>query len=540
MSPYNQVRNSTLAIGPLLLGVALILAILVARSATQPVEDLTAAAERLEAGNYSTEVPLPSASEMRRLATAFNAMRAAVAEREETIQFQATHDGLTGLQTRSRITTVLNEMLGRTHSVGQSVAIYLLEIQQLESIIGSFGHGAADSVLAEFAGRLLGFEDRQEGIGYIGTGRFLVLLESINPSMIGYQAERMLEKLRASFDYSGVSFQLDIRIGMVASPSDGTQSEELLQRADLALIRAKEGGKTVGAYLPGDDSSYRHRLTTLGELRQAIASDELELHYQPKVEARSARLVGCEALVRWHHPIRGYIPPSEFIPHAERTGAIRSLTRWVIARAFRDLKAWHDAGFKIEVSINVSPLDLADSSFVDSVRALLMQSGVDASSVILEVTESGAVKDLPTTLSVMAELQLFGIRFSIDDFGTGYSSLAHLKRLPVDEVKIDRSFIQELEAQSDDDLIVRSTIQLAHAMKLRVVAEGVEVVSSWDTLGRLGCDLIQGYFVSKPLPLEEFAHWMQTRAPASPVPGCEESDARARALRPAGSRRNHV
>ena len=517
LRPYNEVRNSTFAIGAVLLAVALVLAALLARSATKPVEELTAAAERLEAGNYSAEVPLPSTSELKQLANAFNAMRAAVADREATIQYQANHDASTGLQTRSRITPILDEMLNQARLTKQSVAIYLVEIQQLESIIGSFGHGAGDQVLSEVAQRLTALEHRRDHVGHIGTGRFLVLLESIDPSMVDYQAERMVERLRASFDYSGVSFQLDIRMGVVVFPKDGAQSAELLQRADLALIRAKEAGETVGAYFPGDDSSHRHRLTILGELRHAIASNELELHYQPKVEARTSRLVGCEALVRWRHPKKGFIPPGDFIPHAERTGAIRPLTLWVVAQAFRDLKRWQDTGFKIDMSINVSQLDLADASFVESIRSLIVDTGADAGGVVYEVTESGAMKDLTATLRLMELLQVFGIRFSIDDFGTGYSSLAHLKRLPVDEVKIDRSFIEELEARSDDDLIVRSTINLGHAMNLKVVAEGVELISSWDTLGRLGCDLIQGYFISKPLPVEEFTAWMQARTPSTQV-----------------------
>ncbi len=517
LRPYNEVRNSTFAIGSLSLGVALVLAVLVARGATKPVEELTAAAERLEAGNYSTEVPLPSTSELKHLANAFNAMRAAVADREATIQYQANHDVLTRLQTRPRITQILEEMLIQANSTNRSVAIYLVETQQLESIIGSFGHGAGDQVLSEVARRLTALEHRRDHIGHIGTGRFLILLDSIDPSMVDYQAERMLERLRASFDYSGASFQVEIRIGVVVFPADGARAAELLQRADLALIRAKDSGGTVGTYLQGDDSSHRERLTILGELRQAIAANDLELHYQPKVEARTSRLVGCEALVRWRHPKKGFIPPGNFIPHAERTGAIRSVTQWVIARALRDLKSWQDAGLRIDVSINVSPLDLADPGFVDSVRSLLVQTGADAGSVVFEVTESGAMKDLPATLRMMGQLQVFGIRFSIDDFGTGYSSLAHLKRLPVDEVKIDRSFIKELEARSDDDLIVRSTINLGHAMNLKVVAEGVEVISSWDALGRLGCDLIQGYFISKPLPVQEFTAWMKART-VSPQP----------------------
>ena len=229
----------------------------------------------------------------------------------------------------------------------------------------------------------------------------------------------------------------------------------------------------------------------------------------------TGEVAGCEALVRWRHPQHGYIPPGEFIPHAERTGAIRSLTSWVMATALNDAARWEREGMSVDVSINVSPVDFADPGFADNVAALLLQTGANASRVILEVTESGAMKDIAATLRMMEQLRVLGLRFSIDDFGTGHSSLAHLKRLPVDEVKIDRSFIKELEAQGDDDVIVRSTINLGHALQLKVVAEGVEQASSWDTLRRLGCDLIQGYFVSKAMPISEFTAWSLARnAPA--------------------------
>jgi len=260
----------------------------------------------------------------------------------------------------------------------------------------------------------------------------------------------------------------------------------------------------------------RHRLAILGDLRRAIAADELELHYQPKVAVPSGRTVGCEALVRWRHSQKGFIPPGDFIPHAERTGLIRVLTAWVLGTAFRQLRCWQEEGLSLDVSVNVSPADLADPSFADAVAALLAQSGADATRVVLEVTESAAMKDLPNTLGVMEQLRVLGVRFSIDDFGTGYSSLAHLRRLPVDEIKIDRSFVQELEAQQTDDVIVRSTINLGHALNLKVVAEGVEILASWDALHRLGCDLVQGYFVSKPMAAAAFTAWARGRTAESP------------------------
>jgi diguanylate cyclase (GGDEF)-like protein len=527
LRPYDDVRNSMFAIGALLLAIASVLAVLLARSATKPVEELTKAAERLEAGDYRVEVPPASITELKGLASAFNAMRAAVADREATIRHQANHDALTGLPTRARITEILDELLIQARLKTQTVTVCLVEIQQFQSIVGSFGHAAGDEVLSEVARRLTAHEHGPQRVGHIGADRFLILLETVGHASAPRQAEAIVERLRGSFEYSDVSFQLEMRAGVVMFPTDGMQAAELLQRADLALYRAKETGVTIGVYLLGDDNSHRERLAILSELRRAIASDELELHYQPKVETSTGRLVGCEALVRWHHPQKGFIPPSEFIPHAERTGAIRSLTAWVVATALRDLRCWHEAGFAIDVAINVSPIELADPGFADHIRMLLVNTGANAGHVVLEVTESGAMKDLPATLRMMEQLRVLGIRFSIDDFGTGYSSLAHLKRLPVDEVKIDRSFVQELETEHDD-VIVRSTINLGHALNLKVVAEGVEGAASVQMLADLGCDLIQGYFISTPLPTPQFTAWMTARTAAlAPQPDCLPASSRS-------------
>jgi diguanylate cyclase len=512
LRPYQDVRNSVLAIGMALLAIASVLAVWLSRGATRPVEDLTRAAKRLEAGDYAVEVPRSGTTELKDLASAFQAMRTAVADREATIRHQATHDALTGLPNRARMADVLDAQLRGLGEGDSTVVICLIEIQQFQSIIGSFGHAAADEVLREAARRLVQYEGKQDRVGHVGTDRFLVLLECADGAKVAPSAEGITERLRGSFDYAGVALQLEIRAGVVASPIDGNKAAELLPRADLALYRAKEAGTIIGYYREGDDSSHRHRLAILGELKKAIASDELELHYQPKVDAKTGCVKGCEALVRWRHPQRGFISPADFIPHAERTGAIRAVTSWVLTAAMRDMKAWHESGLDIDVSVNVSPTDLADPRFADEVAHLLAYTCAPAGRLLLEVTESGALKDLPATLRIMEQLRVLGIRFSIDDFGTGYSSLSHLKRLPVDEVKIDRSFIQELETQQDDDVIVRSTIALGHALNLKVVAEGVEGACSWEMLRRLGCDLIQGYYVSKPLPNKEFTAWMAARA----------------------------
>jgi diguanylate cyclase (GGDEF)-like protein len=507
-----------------LLTIASVLSVLLAKSATGPVEELTKAVERLEAGDYAVEVPPASTTELKGLASAFNAMRSAVADREATIRHQANHNALTGLPTRALISSILADTLVKAGAAHRPVTVYLIEIHQFQSIIGSFGHAAGDEVLSEVARRLTAYGRAGAGVGvaHIGTDQFLVIAEDVDRKAAARQAASIVDRLHGTFDYASVSFQLEMRVGAASFPSDGDGAAELLQRADLALFRAKETGAAVGVYVEGDDSSQRDRLSILGELRRAIASNELELHYQPKVHAKTGQIVGCEALVRWRHPQRGFIPPSEFIPHAERAGAMGFLTSWVVGTALRDLARWEAAGMKLDMSINVSPVDFVDPGFADNVAMLLLQTGADASRVVLEVTESGAMKDLPATLSMMAQLRVLGIRFSIDDFGTGYSSLAHLRRLPVDEVKIDRSFIKELEAQRDDEVIVSSTINLGHALRLKVVAEGVEEASSWTLLGQLGCDLIQGYFVSKPLPVQEFIDWTIARIASH---GCLETPA---------------
>jgi diguanylate cyclase (GGDEF)-like protein len=526
LRPYGLLRDSILAIGAAALAVAIVLCVLLARSATRPVDALTQAAERLEAGDYSLDVPPASTREFSRLAAAFNAMRSAVADREATIRHQALHDGLTQLPTLARISEILQQLLQQARAQERPLVVILIEIQQFQEIIASLGHPAGDEVLWEVTRRLTAGATTPGRVARIATHQFLVVLEAVSAAQARASAESLMERLRTGCDYAGLSLQIETRVGVAAFPQDGTLPSELLQRAELALYRAKESGATVGIFVPGDDAVHRHRMAILGQLRRAITDGQLQLYYQPKVTLTDGRVQGCEALVRWLHPERGCILPGEFVPHAERTGMIRLLTQWALANALQQLRCWQQAGLQFDVSVNVSPMDLADPAFAHSVGALLAQTAADSRHLILELTESAVMKDLANALRVMDELRLFGVRFSIDDFGTGYSSLAHLKRLPVDEIKIDRAFIQELEARPEDEVIVASTIGLGHALGMKVVAEGVEVRSSFDALARLGCDLVQGYLIARPLPVEEFTRWVSARV-AQPAP---EAQLRAPAL----------
>jgi EAL domain-containing protein (putative c-di-GMP-specific phosphodiesterase class I) len=258
---------------------------------------------------------------------------------------------------------------------------------------------------------------------------------------------------------------------------------------------------------------HRHRLAILGELRHAIEANELELFYQPKVNVQTGVAVGCEALVRWKHPQRGFIPPGDFVPHAERSGAICSLTQWVLGSAFRQLETWRRQQLVLDVSINISPMDLADPHFADSVERLLHATGVDASRVVLEVTESGAMKDLQNTLRIMERLRILGLRFSIDDFGTGYSSLSSLFRLQLDTIKLDRSFVLSVATDQAARRIVQAMLGLANALGLKVVAEGVETEAQRDVLISMGCPYMQGYLFGRPLDAFGFEQMLRARLP---------------------------
>jgi len=511
MQPFHQLRDSIAVVGLTILVLGSLLAAWLARSATRPLSELTLAAERLEAGDYAACIPSATTTELARLASAFNAMRAAVAEREQKIRHQASHDPLTGLAARSRITEILDALLRAARSAQSPVSVCLIELQQLDDIVGSLGHAAGDEVVKELARRLSATVASEERVARLGTDRFVALLEGVCQGESTRQALALASALRAPFDQGAVCLQIETRLGVAVFPQEGASAAELLQRAELALFRGRETAAPVGTYRQGDDEVQRQRLAILGDLRRAVAANELELHYQPKLRLADERASGCEALLRWRHPEHGFVPPSDFIPHAERTDLIRPLTAWVLGEAMRQAHAWHGAGWPIEVAVNISPANLADPDFVDGVERALRASQVDPTKIVLEITEGAAMRDVQNTQRVMERLRILGLRFSIDDFGTGYSSLVQLQRLQVDELKIDRTFVQNLESRADDEVLVRSTINLAHALHLKVVAEGVEQRASLEVLRTLGCDLVQGYLIAKPMAAGHFTAWLRER-----------------------------
>jgi EAL domain-containing protein (putative c-di-GMP-specific phosphodiesterase class I) len=297
-------------------------------------------------------------------------------------------------------------------------------------------------------------------------------------------------------------------IGIVIFPDDGGDVHSLLRRADVAMYRAKRTNAGMSVYDESEERYGEERLSLMSELRHAIEYGELRLYYQPKVDLASNDMSHVEALVRWVHPVRGVVPPGEFIPFAEQTGFIRSISRWVAGEAISQCAAWHAKGIALSVSVNVSARDLAEADFPDVLEALLRQHGVEPRWLWLEITESALMDDPAHAIAILDRLHRLGIRLSIDDFGTGYSSLSYLKRMPVDELKIDRSFVMGMVSDPDDEIIVRSTIALGHNMGLRVVAEGVEDATTLETLRTLHCDVAQGYHLGRPLSADGIESWI--------------------------------
>jgi predicted signal transduction protein with EAL and GGDEF domain len=346
----------------------------------------------------------------------------------------------------------------------------------------------------------------------LGGDEFAVVLPVADRVSAAQVAERLLQALDEPFAIEGHSLAVGASIGIALCPDHATDADALLRRADVAMYVAKHSGNGHALYAFDLDQHSPSRLALAGELRLAIEHDQLLLHYQPKLDLTTGAIVGVEALVRWRHPQQGLVPPDHFIPLAEQTGLIRPLSEWVLATALRQHNAWRLAGFQLPVAVNLSMRNLHDPQLSDTIVDLLATWSLPPEVLNLEITETSLMAEPDRALGVLAGIRDMGVGMAIDDFGTGYSSLAYLKRLPVAELKIDKSFVRDMAADRSDLAIVRSTVELAHNLGLRVVAEGVEDGATQELLARLGCDQAQGYHISRPLPASELTDWLTQRA----------------------------
>ena len=434
-------------------------------------------------------------------------LRAEVAEREH----QALHDGLTALPNRVMFDLQTRQALDH-RSEGELVAVVLVDLDRFKEVNDTLGHDRGDELLEEMGQRLSRLAaDEGLTVARLGGDEFAVLLRRRSDEGIRAMALRVQEVLEAPIEIAGVLVDVGASLGVAVAPADGDDATTLLQRADVAMYVAKSDHRDVVFYEPETDPYSPQRLSLAADLRRAVAAGEIEPHFQPVTSLATGEPISVEALARWTHPTFGVVPPDVFIPIAEQSGLIRELTFHMLDRSLYHVRRWRTAGLDLRVAVNLSVRQLGDDDLVESIAQHLALAGVAPSCLTLEVTEGTIMSDPARAIAVLEDLHALGVGLSIDDFGTGYSSLNQLKRMPVTQLKIDRSFVSALPNDRDDAVIVQSVINLGHNLGMRVVAEGVENRAHLDYLRDLGCDYVQGYYLSPPLPSAELLHWMRRR-----------------------------
>ena len=428
-------------------------------------------------------------------------LRTEVAQKE----YQALHDTLTGLGNRDLFTARAEAALRESHAGGWQVAVMLMDLNRFKDVNDTLGHHHGDLLLQQVAERVTHAMSPTATIARLGGDEFAMLLPQIRSTAEAEHAAIAVQTaLQHPFVVGRVQLAVNAAIGISVAPAHGTDVSTLLQHADIAMYNAKDNRDAgVEIYDAENNRHSTRRLTLAAELQAAITERELEVYYQPKADLSTGRIVGVEALARWQHPQHGPIPPDEFVELAESTGLMRQMTTLVLELALDQIREWGAVGLVLPVSVNLSARSLLDVDLAEQLEAMCRAHSVDPRHLILEITETQMMADPQRTISLLERIAELGIEVSIDDFGTGYSSLAYLQRLPVHEIKVDKSFVLAMTADDTNTKIVRSIIDLGHNLQLRVVAEGVEDRYTWDTLEALGCDIAQGYYLSRPLPAHQ-------------------------------------
>ena len=419
---------------------------------------------------------------------------------------RAMHDALTGLPNRAQLQSRV-EAICSNPKVRHKAAVMIVDLDHFKEINDTLGHHVGDALIKAVGERLVTLVREGDTVARLGGDEFALVAAGADEAAAGELARRISKALKDPFLVSEVSLDIQASIGIALSPVHGEDSETLLRRADVALYAAKESRGCFMIYSPDDDLHTPQRLALLGDLRRGIDNNELHLHYQPQCDVRTGQVVGVEALVRWQHPELGLLMPEQFISTAENTGLIEPLTMQVLEMAVTQMARWQSAGFALRMAVNLSVRHLTNLDLPGQVAEILRRHGVPPTALTLEVTESTIMADPTQAIAVLGRLREYGVRLAVDDFGTGYSSLSYLRRLDVDELKIDRSFVSKMGGANGDAVIVRSTIELGHNLGLRVVAEGVESAEVWRQLLPLGCDLVQGFYLGAPMTGTQFEQW---------------------------------
>lgn len=428
---------------------------------------------------------------------------------EEMLQLMAHCDSLTGLPNRTRFRDLLRQAVLAGEYENKPVALLLMDLDRFKEVNDTLGHDRGDLLIQHVGRRLKEVLRPTDTVARLGGDEFALILPLAAAGHATLVASKVLKALEEPFEIEGLPIAVELSLGIALYPEHGSNADSLIQRADVAMYAAKRNGSGYTLYTPEQDPHSPRRLALAGELRHAIDGNQLLLHYQAQVNMQTGRITGVEALVRWQHPQYGIVPPDQFILPAEQTGLIKPLTRWVLKEALRQSRDWNQKGLPFNIAVNLSARNLHDSQLPDRIAELLEVNGVAPSFLELEVTESAIMQDQMCAKEILTRLSKMGIRLSIDDFGTGYSSLGYLNHLPVDAIKIDRTFVRDMMENQNNAVIVRSIIDLGHNLGLEVIAEGVENHETWDRLLALGCDAAQGYYMSPPVSALEIPQWMK-------------------------------
>ena len=427
---------------------------------------------------------------------------------EERLKYLAQYDPLTNLPNRNLLYERMEQALVSSRHESKPLALILMDLDHFKEINDTIGHHAGDLLLQQVGLRLQGALRKTDTVARLGGDEFGVLLPGVDEEGATLAARQLLKALEPPFVIGELTMHARASIGIAFFPTHGEDRDTLMRRADIAMYLAKQSANGYAVYSPEHDSYSPERLALIAELHRTIDNNQLFLAYQPKINLGTGTITGLEALARWQHPKIGLIPPDQFIPMAERTGFIKSLTLWGLKAALSQSRYWLQHGVGVPVSVNLSARILHDGGFPDRMEELLESYGIAPEQLELEITESVIMTDPAHALDILTRISRMGVGLSIDDFGTGYSSLAYLKKLPVNAVKIDKSFVIHMIKDQSDAQIVRSTIELAHNLGLKVIAEGIETREVWDRLVALGCDEGQGYYMSRPIAAPEMTQWL--------------------------------
>lgn len=478
------------------------------RTVLRPIASVARALKAEAFGNESEQFISVHSTEIQDLIDAFEKMRKKVSKRQSDLEHQALHDALTGLPNRVMLKDRLEYHILMARRNECHLALFILDLNRFKEVNDTLGHPIGDLLLIQVGQRITGLLRDVDTVARLGGDEFAILLPQTKTDQAIQIAQKLRQAFNDRFHVNDHPLQVGVSIGIAVYPHDGTDSQTLIQHADVAMYVSKRGRLAFALYDPNEDEHSIHRLALVHDLRHALEHDQLKLHFQPKLALKGGRVTGAEALLRWHHPQLGPISPEHIIELAEQIDIIDELTGWIIQHAIMECARWHQLGHRISIAVNLSVANLHSHLLQHTVEQALQEHGLKSHFLTLEITESAMMANPDLSIQVLNTLHAMGINLSVDDFGTGFSSLSYLKRLPVTEMKIDKSFVIEMISIESDAVIVHSTVELAHNLGLKVVAEGVESETHWKMLEMIECDTAQGYHMCRPIDAEAFIDWL--------------------------------